>query len=125
MPSYCVDHTSSSDWLFGLWPGPPQRFEPTGADIEYQYVNADEWPAWGGHGDLYVGGSGAPRGGMAGRMPCSEGERRFGQRDSTGTMPGKFGEAEKSQHADHTNSPHELTQPCKHHGSLPAHPWGP
>ncbi len=40
-------------------------------------------------------GRGAPRGGMAGRMPFSEVERRFGQLDSTGTMPGKFGEAEK------------------------------
>eukprot|EP01045_Picozoa_sp_COSAG04_P054198 COSAG04_NODE_24088_length_327_cov_1.004386_1_plen_65_part_10 len=28
----CVDRASSSSWLFGLWPGPPQRFEPTGID---------------------------------------------------------------------------------------------
>ena len=23
---YCYDRASSSDWLFGLWPGAPQRF---------------------------------------------------------------------------------------------------
>ena len=43
----CYDSASSSDWLFGLWPGPPQRFEPTGTGLghdTYQYVEADEWP---------------------------------------------------------------------------------
>ena len=43
----CHDHTSSSSWLFGLGPGPPQRFEPTGTDTTYQFVKADEWPRWG------------------------------------------------------------------------------
>ena len=52
----CNDHTSSSDWLFGLWPGPPQRFEPTGTDTAYQVVRAGEWPAWGG-GDLHFPGA--------------------------------------------------------------------
>ena len=62
-PSYCLDHTSSSDWLFGLWPGPPQRFEPTGADTEYQVVDADGWPSWGSGSDLDIGEtSGAPGG---------------------------------------------------------------
>ena len=60
----CVDRTSSSDWLFGLWPGPPQRFEPTGTDTDYQRVQAGYWPSW-GHGvdwgDLDIGdASGAP-----------------------------------------------------------------
>ena len=59
---YCEDHTSSSDWLFGLWPGPPQRFEPTGTDTDYQRVRADDWPAWGYGGDLDIGFSGAPGG---------------------------------------------------------------
>ena len=45
---HCIDRTSSSDWLFGLWPGPPQRFEPTGTDTDYQAVVTDEWPHWGG-----------------------------------------------------------------------------
>eukprot|EP01045_Picozoa_sp_COSAG04_P025371 COSAG04_NODE_3319_length_2939_cov_23.714085_2_plen_73_part_01 len=55
----CIDRASSSDWLFGLWPGPPQRFEPTGADTNYQNVGADRWPVWGS--DLAIGSSsGAP-----------------------------------------------------------------
>ena len=60
----CYDRASSSDWLFGLWPGPPQRFEPTGADTDawYQSVDAGSWPEW-GHGDLTIGeNSGAPGG---------------------------------------------------------------
>ena len=61
---YCSDHTSSSDWLFGLWPGPPQRFQPTGtgsyaARTRYQAVSLG-WPLW-GNGDLRIGDtSGAP-----------------------------------------------------------------
>ena len=62
---YCADRASSSSWLFGLWPGPPQRFEPTGADNLYQNVRADRWPKWGGNAypDLWIGDtSGAPGG---------------------------------------------------------------
>ena len=60
---YCFDRASSSDWLFGLWPGPPQRFEPTGTDTTYQTVWADGWPYWGSGGDLAIGhSSGAPGG---------------------------------------------------------------
>ena len=61
--SYCYDRASSSDWLFGLWPGPPQRFEPTGADTGYQAVWADSWPQWlkqGSNADLVIGAIGAP-----------------------------------------------------------------
>ena len=62
-PPFCIDRASSSDWLFGLWPGPPQRFEPTGADTGYQRVWADAWPAWGNGFDLAIGQtSGAPGG---------------------------------------------------------------
>ena len=64
-PPYCDDRASSSDWLFGLWPGPPQRFEPTGTDTDYQAVEADEWPQWGGDlkdNDLRIGIDGAPGG---------------------------------------------------------------
>ena len=44
---YCIDRASSSDWLFGLWPGPPQRFEPTGTDTYYyQWIVAGRWPGW-------------------------------------------------------------------------------
>ena len=59
--SNCFDRASSSDWLFGLGPGPPQRFEPTGTDTTYQAVYADRWPWWAA--DLRIGGSGAPGGG--------------------------------------------------------------
>ena len=59
-PQFCYDQTSSSNWLFGLWPGPPQRFEPTGADTYYQTVDADRWPVWGTNGpDLAIGYRGA------------------------------------------------------------------
>ena len=69
-PPRCIDHASSSDWLFGLWPGPPQRFEPTGTNttynVMYQIVVTDIWPAWGttGGSDLFLGGTsrGAPGG---------------------------------------------------------------
>ena len=64
---FCADHASSSDWLFGLWPGPPQRFEPTGTDTDYQTVVAGWWPEWGNYHDLVIGDSwasdhGAPAG---------------------------------------------------------------
>ena len=59
--SWCNDRASSSDWLFGLGPGPPQRFEPTGTGTSYQLVKAGGWPQWGslsygsGNGDLRIG----------------------------------------------------------------------
>ena len=55
-PGTCVDQLSSSDWLFGLWPGPPRRFEPTGTDTDYQEARADYWPGWGSL-DLAIGDS--------------------------------------------------------------------
>ena len=61
--AYCYDHRSSSGWLFGLWPGPPQRFESTaggGADTSYQLAMNWMWPQWGGNGELSIGGSDAP-----------------------------------------------------------------
>ena len=73
--SFCWDRASSSDWLFGLWPGPPQRFEPTSHGTDYQHVHEDsrpprttvlggQWPGWGGeNNDLSIGAnSGAPGG---------------------------------------------------------------
>ena len=62
----CIDRTSSSDWLFGLWPGPPQRFEPTGTDTNYQYVDTDRWPRWGGNYDLIIGDTSGVPGGSRG-----------------------------------------------------------
>ena len=61
------DRASSSDWLFGLWPGPPQRFEPLGTEYsnQYQCVGADAWPSW-GHNDLSIGASWHEPGGTYG-----------------------------------------------------------
>ena len=53
--SACYDRASSSNWVFGLVPGPPQRFQPTGTDTTYQHVNPDWWPDWGDSGDLFIG----------------------------------------------------------------------
>ena len=70
--TYCVDRASSSDWLFGLGPGPPQRFEPTGTRTDYQAVGADYWPMWGNYGwDLAIGGSGGGPG--ESRGACRQG----------------------------------------------------
>ena len=66
---YCVDRASSSSWLFGLGPGPPQRFEPTGTNTVYQQVRAGGWPQWGNE-DLVTGWeSGAPGGTYARCFP--------------------------------------------------------
>ena len=75
----CYDRTSSSDWLFGLWPGPPQRFEPTGANTGYQYSNPAYWPTWGGSSDdLCIGGgeSSAAPGGE--NSACQQGKTYHG-----------------------------------------------
>ena len=76
--AFCYDQTSSSDWLFGLWPGPPQRFQPTGADTTYQSVDPRDWPWWGsGSGnyrDLSIGYSGPPGGQDGGSIAgCNQG----------------------------------------------------
>ena len=68
--TYCYDRASSSDWLFGLWPGPPQRFEPTGTDTIYQRVGADHWPYWGNEGDLIIGAA------SGGEIGCARSRRR-------------------------------------------------
>jgi len=44
------------------------------------------------HQEHPLQGHGAPRSGLAPRMPFSEIDRRFGQLDSTGAMPGTYGE---------------------------------
>ena len=67
-PPYCIDRgpiVRASDWLFGLWPGPPQRFEPTGITTYYQTVGPGYWPVWGagaGTVDLDIGDHSAPGG---------------------------------------------------------------
>ena len=63
----CIDRASSSDWLFGLGPDPPQRYEPTGTNTVYQTVLKTGWPSWGSGADLSIGfdSRGLP-GGLAG-----------------------------------------------------------
>jgi len=69
--STCTDHTSSSDYLYRLSPGEPERVEPTGVTPEtftnYQYANPIEWPNFGYDGnpfsannDLRIGATGPP-----------------------------------------------------------------
>ena len=70
---YCVDQSSSQDFLFGLWmPGRadsagPHRFLPTDADTAYQRAGPDRWPQWGNYGDDLNMGDNGPLGGSAGR----------------------------------------------------------
>jgi hypothetical protein len=54
---YCLDRTSTGDWLFELGPGPPAKFGRKGGNDEYQTVLPDRWPQWGVNGDdLDMGG---------------------------------------------------------------------
>ena len=82
--TYCFDHTSSQDFLFGLWMpgreggGGPQRYLPTGADTDYQLVGPGYWPYWGTHSDLTMGYSG-PLGGSTGY--CNQGSTYAGSRN--------------------------------------------
>ena len=72
-PGVCYDRASSSDWLFGLWPGPPQRFEPSGASNyhAYQWVETESWPRW-GLSDLSIGSTSGAPGGSDGA--CNQGD---------------------------------------------------
>ena len=51
----CKDRTASSDYLYRLSPGEPERYEPTGRNTNYQFVQAHHWPWWGGDDDLRNG----------------------------------------------------------------------
>ena len=63
---YCRDQTSSSDYLYRLSPGEPERYEPTpGGDGYYQTTDPSYWP-WFGYGsggaDLNIGYNNGPPG---------------------------------------------------------------
>jgi hypothetical protein len=65
--SYCYDRTSSSDYLYRLSPGEPERYEPIpGGAAEYQVVYPTSWPIFGsyhpfgGGYDLSIGSYGPP-----------------------------------------------------------------
>ena len=50
---YCYDRTASSDYLYRLSPGDPERYEPTGGDTSYQIAGPTYWPSF-GNGDLGI-----------------------------------------------------------------------
>ena len=57
----CSDHTASSDYLYRLSPGEPERYEATGVFTEYQYAGPTNWPVFGTYGpDLKIGSDGPP-----------------------------------------------------------------
>ena len=64
--TYCIDRAASSDFLFRLQPGEPERFLPkggTGDDATwYQLVVPVYWPIWGDGRDLTMGSNGPPGG---------------------------------------------------------------
>ena len=59
---WCIDQTSSSDYLYRLSPGEPERYEPIpGGGTLYQYVPYQyEWPSFGFGYDLSIGSAGPP-----------------------------------------------------------------
>ena len=66
-PAYCIDRSASSNFLFRLQPGEPERFLPKGgtgdAATRYQLVWPSWWPTWGGgngYNDLGMGYEGPP-----------------------------------------------------------------
>ena len=46
---WCFDRTSSSDYLYRLGPGEPERYVPTGRDNYFQ-TSSMYWPAFGSNG---------------------------------------------------------------------------
>eukprot|EP01046_Picozoa_sp_COSAG06_P019242 COSAG06_NODE_1364_length_9696_cov_14.104929_22_plen_167_part_00 len=60
--SFCYDYTSSSDYLYRLSPGEPERYEtiPHGGHAGYQLVYPTSWPIFGAGDDLMIGGNGPP-----------------------------------------------------------------
>ena len=50
--------TAGGNFIFGLAPGSAERFDPSGADQDYQRVAPDYWPGWGS--DLKMGQNGPP-----------------------------------------------------------------
>eukprot|EP01046_Picozoa_sp_COSAG06_P012321 COSAG06_NODE_721_length_12803_cov_167.866105_8_plen_122_part_00 len=59
--SGCVDRTASSDYLYRLSPGDPERYEPIpGGNTAYQHAHPTSWPNFGSGDDLTIGYNGPP-----------------------------------------------------------------
>ena len=58
--NYCYDFTASSDYLYRLSPGDPERYEPTEGNTFYQTASPTYWPRFGQGGDLNIGSNGPP-----------------------------------------------------------------
>ena len=89
--SDCEDYTSSSDYLYRLSPGEPERYETIpGGDTHYQETRPTYWPTFGyytGNGiDLTIGYNNGPPGGTDGY--CDQGAT---YRGSTNAACGGYG----------------------------------
>jgi hypothetical protein len=63
-PNQCFDFTASSDYLYRLSPGDPERYEPIDRPTNYQsfvyqMAGPTRWPSF-GQGELTIGNSGPP-----------------------------------------------------------------
>jgi hypothetical protein len=58
----CFERSASSDYLYRLSPGEPERYEPIhpGGDASYQVAGPTYWPAFGAGFDLSIGYDGPP-----------------------------------------------------------------
>ena len=88
--TYCVDHTSSSDYLYRLSPGEPERYETIpGGITSYQYANPISWPTFGY--DLNIGSYGPP-GDTTGS--CDQGTTYRGSHDAACGGDGNWGQTD-------------------------------
>ena len=82
----CWDRTASADFIFGLAPGRPAKFGPTGANTNYHLASGlGAWPRW-GYGpapyhpsDLNFGLSGGAMGHRGYSGFCAQGSTYGGQ----------------------------------------------
>eukprot|EP01046_Picozoa_sp_COSAG06_P009927 COSAG06_NODE_530_length_14570_cov_23.269435_18_plen_146_part_00 len=61
--TYCIDRTASSDYLYRLSPGEPERYETIpGGSTNYQRATPTFWPYFGNGCDLDIGYDNGPPG---------------------------------------------------------------
>ena len=87
--SYCVDRTASSDYLYRLSPGEPERYEPIpGGDAKYQDAAPTYWPTFGYGIDLFIGYDNGPPGTSG---SCDQGTTYRGSRNAACGGYGNWG----------------------------------